>query len=85
MKTKANMDLFVQREYNKKPLLGTFLLWRKIRIIRDTQELIKSRFERLKVIGDMFEMTALNNRFVQLERRRNELFDIATDYKFCLK
>lgn len=61
------------------------LIWRKIKAIHNIQEGLKHKFERMKTLGDMFEMTALNTKFVKLERRADELFDIATNNKFKIK
>ncbi len=77
----ADIDLYIYRQRNKKPPDKHTIIWRKIKAIRNIQDSLKRKFERIKTLGDMFEMSALNTKFVQLERRRIELFDEVTNNK----
>lgn len=80
--SKADIDLYIYRERNKKPPDKQRIIWRKIEAIRNIQDGLRRKFEHFKTLGDMFEMVALNTEFVRLERRRTELFDEVTNQKF---
>ncbi|MCQ2250272.1 MAG: hypothetical protein MJZ66_04090 [Bacteroidales bacterium] len=81
--SKAEVDLLIYRQRNKTPPDKQHIIWRKIKAIRNIQDGLKSKFERIKATtGDMLEMSALNTKFVRLERRWTELFDEVTNNIF---
>lgn len=81
--SKADIDLYIYRQRNKRSPDKQTIIWRKIKAIRNIQDGLKRKFERIKATtNDMLEMSALNTKFVRLERRRTELFDEVTNNKF---